>query len=180
MEMGYPIDTYCDDLRRCLRKSQSNKAQGRPVSLLHPPAEQYSAQGPRSLTDGVGGITNYYHNWLGFFGDTLQATIDLGRVQQVDTLQMDFYCYPLSWIFLPQSVVAETSRDGLHWHASQPLHLETPQNLALPSLRTVALPLPQGRARYVRLTAIPLPEIPEWHRATGNPTWIFTDEIIIK
>lgn len=180
MEMGYSIDSYCDDLRRCLSKGRPNKAQGKPVSLLHPPAPQYAARGPQSLTDGVGGITNYSHNWLGFFGDTLQATIDLGHKQRVDSLLTDFYCYPLSWIFLPESVVVETSCDGRHWKASTPLQLATPQSLALPSLHTISLALPRGKARYVRLTAVPLPSIPAWHRAMGNPAWTFIDEIILR
>jgi hypothetical protein len=36
------------------------------------------------------------------------------------------------------------------------------------------------KASYLRVVAIPLPQIPLWHRATGQPAWIFTDEIIVN
>ena len=34
--------------------------------------------------------------------------------------------------------------------------------------------------RYIRVVAIPLAEIPAWHRAAGQKPWIFIDEIVVK
>lgn len=58
--------------------------------------------------------------------------------------------------------------------------VEPGTRLAVPEIKTFASPRFSRRARYVRVQAIPLPTIPVWHRAIGNPSWIFTDEIIVN
>ena len=60
------------------------------------------------------------------------------------------------------------------------LHPDDPARLAVPEIKTFATPRFNHRARYVRVQAVPLATIPTWHRATGNPAWIFTDEIIVN
>ena len=56
---------------------------------------------------------------------------------------------------------------------------DNPARLAVPEIKTFATRRFSRRERYVRIQAIPLSTIPAWHRATGNPAWLFTDEIIV-
>lgn len=180
MEMGVTPDEYGALMRRWCEKSFSRAfCWHQPVTLRHPATSPYNTA---SLTDGEGGIMDYRHRWLGFWGDTLDAVVDLGATCEIRSVSIDFYFYPLSWIFLPQWVRFQTSDDGTHWQPfGASMQGENPEVLATPSIHTFAQTMPQKqRARYVRVTAAPIAEIPAWHRAAGQKAWIFTDEIIVK
>ena len=181
-EMGYTLDEYRSDIAGYLAKcSQTNLARHCSVTLLHQPDSQYYAGGAQGLTDGRAGILDYRHSWLGFYGDTLDAVIDLGSRKRIYEIRLDFFYYPLSWIFLPQAINYYVSNDGRRWQLVDTIHPDDPGRLAVPEIKTFTTSgLKRCRARYVRVQAIPLPTIPSWHRATGNPAWIFTDEIIVK
>ena len=180
-EMGYTLDEYRADIDNFLAKTnQPNLARHCPVTLLHQPDSQYYADGPKGFTDGRAGILDYRHSWLGFYGDTLDAVIDLGRRTTLHEIKLDFFYFPLSWIFFPQTINFYISSNGRSWQLVGSLHPDNPQRLAVPEIKTFATPGFRSRARYVRVQAIPLSTIPSWHRATGNPAWLFTDEIIVK
>ena len=177
MEMGISPEEYRNTIFNYIDKRDPvNKAQHKSVSLRHPARAPYNAAG---LTDGKAGILDYRYRWLGFWGDTLDAVIDLGEVTEVNSLSMDFYFYPLSWIFLPQRIEFLGSYDGNHWQSLEVFTPENPEILATPSIRTITATTKE-RVRYVRVVAEPLSEIPAWHRAAGEKPWIFTDEIIVK
>ena len=180
-EMGYTLQEYRADIDNFLAKSlQPNLARHCPVTLLHQPDSQYFAGGAKGLTDGRAGILDYRHTWLGFYGDTLDAVVDLGSRKTIHEIRLDFFYFPLSWIFLPQTVNFYISNDGKRWQLVGTQCPDDPEHLAVPEIKTIATPSFRRRARYVRVEAIPLPTIPTWHRATGNPVWLFTDEIIVK
>ena len=180
-EMGYTLDEYRADIDNFLAKTtQPNLALHQPVTLRHQPDRQYYAGGAQGLTDGKAGILDYRHSWLGFYGDTLDAAIDLGSRKRIHEIRLDFFYFPLSWIFLPQTINYYVSKDGKHWQLVGTLHPDDPARLAVPEIKTLVTPHFNYRARYVRVEAIPLPTIPAWHRATGNPPWIFTDEVVVR
>ncbi|MBO4600292.1 MAG: DUF4838 domain-containing protein [Bacteroidales bacterium] len=180
-EMGYTLDEYRTDIDNYLAKTiQPNLARHCPVTLLHQPYSQYYAGGAQGLTDGKAGILDYRHSWLGFYGDTLDAVIDLGNCKRLHEIRLDFFYFPLSWIFFPQTINYYVSKDGKKWQPVGAFHPDGPEHLAVPEIKTFSTSRFNRRARYVRIEAIPLPTIPTWHRATGNPAWIFTDEIIVR
>ncbi len=180
-EMGYTLQEYRTDIENYLAKtSQPNLALHQLTTLLHQPDSQYYAGGAQGLTDGKAGILDYCHSWLGFYGDTLDAVIDLGSRKRIHEIRLDFFYYPLSWIFFPQTINYYVSKDGKDWQYVGTIHPDDPTRLAVPEIKTFASPRFSRRARYVRVQAIPLPTIPVWHRAIGNPSWIFTDEIIVN
>ncbi len=177
MEMGISPDEYRETILNYITKrAPGNKAQHKSVSLRRPATAPYNAA---ALTDGEAGILDYRYRWLGFWGDTLDAAIDLGEATEVNSVSMDFYFYPLSWIFLPRRIEFLGSYDGNHWQSLEVFTPENPEILATPSIRTITATTKE-RVRYVRVVAEPLSEIPAWHRAAGERGWIFTDEIIVK
>ncbi len=180
-EMGYTLQEYRADIDNFLAKSlQPNLARHCPARLRTQPDSRYIADGPQTLTDGRAGILDYRHSWLGFYGDTLDAVIDLGSRKPLHQIRLDFFYFPLSWIFFPQTINFYISNDGSSWRLIDSLHPDEPEHLAIPEIRTFSTRSFSRRARYVRVEAIPLPTIPTWHRATGNPAWLFTDEIIVR
>ena len=183
MEMGNSPEEYRTTILHYLEKrGLDNKTKHKKVTLRKAATAPYNTAG---LTDGEAGILDYRHRWLGFWGDTLDAVIDLGNPQTVNEISVDFYFYPLSWIFLPQRVMFAVSDDGEHWEWRYNNTNENPEVLATPEIYTykaerVCAIGESEKYRYVRVVADPLPEIPAWHRAAGQKPWIFTDEIIVR
>ena len=177
MEMGISPMSYYDEISRFVDKGMTERPLY-PVTLRKPATAPYNTAG---LTDGKAGIMDYRHNWLGFWGDTLDATIDLGEPTEIHEVSLDVYCYPLSWIFRPQIIEVYLSDDGLGWKKEGSCCPPQIEELATPSIFGFTNKFPTSRTtRYVRVVAQPLPEIPAWHRAAGQMAWIFTDEIIVK
>lgn len=180
-EMGYTLDEYRSDIENYISKCyRANLARNCSVTLKAQPKELYFCGGGVGLTDGQAGTLDYRHAWLGFYGDTLDAVVDLGRRQRVNEVRLDFFFYPLSWIFLPRRVEFYLSNNGRYWQLADTRWLANPEVLAVPQIKTCATWGLKRRARYVRVVAVPLETIPAWHRATGNAPWIFTDEIIVR
>lgn len=176
MEMGISPDAYDATMRHYIAKRSSPV---RPCTLRKPATAPYNVGG---LTDGKAGIMDYRHNWLGFWGDTVDAVVDLGRPQIVEEVAFDFYYLPLSWIFMPERIQCFVSADGEEWRQIGELTPDNPEALARPEIRTFRMPVASdtGDFRYVRLVATPLGQIPSWHRAAGQKPWIFIDEILVR
>ena len=179
MEMGVtPAECITNWTDNVSKRFGDNAARHKNVSLRKAATAPYNAA---CLTDGQCGILDYRHNWLGFWGDTLDAVIDLGEPQEISSVSLDFYFYPLSWIFRPQQIDVYLSDDGVLWEKKATDCPGSPEVLAKPQIYKFKNEFPKShRARYIRVVAIPLPEIPAWHRAAGLKPWIFTDEIIVK
>ena len=177
MEMGIKPRKYYDNLCHYADKAFYTGPR-HPITLRYPATAPYATG---RLDDGHVGILDYRHDWLGFWGDTLDATVTLGDSNTFSSVSLDFYFYPLSWIFLPQRVAFYVSDDMKNWRQEGEEQLESPEILATPSIHTVSFKSDEPiEAKYLRVVAEPLPEIPSWHRAAGEKPWIFTDEIFVK
>lgn len=176
MEMGISPDEYQRQMLHFVDKKHS-KLKIQKSKFRTPPTAPYDKA---TLTDGRVGIMDYRNDWVGYWGDTLKAVLTLGsKPVAVESVSMDFYFYPLSWIFLPQRVAMDVSTDGNSWRRVGEWHPENPEVLATPDIKTFRAEV-GAAVRYVRVVAEPIPEIPAWHRAAGQKAWIFSDEIVVK
>ncbi|RYF84794.1 MAG: beta-N-acetylhexosaminidase, partial [Chitinophagaceae bacterium] len=91
-----------------------NKATGKKVSITKTPNEKYPGQGGAfSLVNGVYSAKGLsYPDWLGFIGDDIETTIDLGKPSPIDSVRMHTINQNGSWVYLPQYVEIFTSSDG--------------------------------------------------------------------
>ena len=152
-------------------------AHDRKLALAHPYAPQYSADGPRTLIDGLRGGPDWRTGgWQGFQGDDLDATVDLGALRDVTAVRAGFMQDVGSWIWWPTEFSVSTSLDGKtfaplgsvtntsdeHADAVQALVFEVPKKV---------------RARYVRVVAKNRGVCPTWHSGAGHKAWVFADEI---
>lgn len=180
-ERGTTPDSYRYDVKSVLEETlRPGKAYKCQVRLVEPPSENYPVGGAAALTDGIRGLNDYNVNWAGFYGNEMNATLDLGSVQQVDTVSVRFLQFIQAWIFLPKTVAVEASEDGIRFRpvgkAVNPYGPEetgsftfdftvTPQNL---------------RTRYIRLSTTSLLQCPPGHPGHGLDSWIFTDEVVVR
>lgn len=179
MEMGISLDDYEGyTVENITKRFGKNLARNKKYRLLHPATAPYNQC---SLTDGKCGVLDYRHNWLGFWGDTMDMVVDLELPTEISRIELNFYFFPLSWIFLPQHVKFLVSSDGNKWNKSGEVYPDNPQILATPHICPLGVDIFEKKQyRYIRIIAEPLPCIPAWHRASGLKSWIFTDELIVK
>jgi hypothetical protein len=147
-------------------------------------SNQYNAGGNDALIDGIRGSKDFRTGaWQGYQDTDVIAVIDLGRVRPFDTVSVNFLQDQRSWIFFPTDVECYVSDNPRTFYKNLP-----PQKIdaTLPAyeseIRTVQFSMGGYSARYVKIVAKNLGDLPEWH--LGYPyngkAWIFVDEIEIK
>ncbi|MGC6466103.1 MAG: PQQ-dependent sugar dehydrogenase [Akkermansiaceae bacterium] len=153
---------------------------GRPVKLKVLPSRRYFGAGPAELLDGVGGSEKDLKNdWLGFEGEDFEATIDLGKEISIREVGLSSCQMTSAGVFLPKSVEIEVSKDGKEFRSSAVVSHEVSQRD--PNLKTVlSATMDQVNARYLRVKAVSLGTIPDWHQARGRKAWLFVDEILVN
>jgi len=152
----------------------------RDVKFDKPSSTKYPGAGPVTAINGKRGSPDFHDGeWLGFEGDDVNATLDLGEVRTIRAITAGFLQEQGAWIFLPSKVVFAASDDGAHW---TPLTEQTnPVEQTERVLVKDFVHLPDTlRARYVRVSATNVGICPSWHSGAGTKAWAFMDEIIVQ
>jgi len=112
-------------------------------------------------------------DFLGFSGQDLDATIDLGKTEMLSSVRLHCFQQPASWIYLPEKVTASFSNDGTLFTDAVELMISDDDifNVLLPKETT---------ARYIRLIAKNAGMIKNGNPGSGNPAWLFADEIEVE
>ncbi len=144
----------------------------------------YSGGGYNALIDGqLGSNTTYADgHWQGYWGDSIDAVIDFGKPTVIHEVTMRFMQNTFDWILAPWDIVLMVSDDGEHWtiQVNWPGFNFSPRETGM-RLRNCRVPIFNGvTTRYLRVV-VPNPgPLPSWHPAPGQPSYLFTDEIIVK
>jgi alpha-L-fucosidase len=150
------------------------------ILLSAPASGKYPGRGGATLTDGVRGSADFQDGkWLGFEGEGVTATLDLGKTSPVRSISAGFLQQQGSWIFLPSRISIAVSVDGRTWRSlhAREVPLRRSEEVVVKDLahRTGGI-----TARYVRITARNVGRCPPWHPGAGEKAWLFVDEIIIE
>ena len=129
------------------------------------------------MIDGLKGTSNYRSGrWLGWFGETLDATIDMQNATEISNVKFNCNINMTDWIFNPKSIKVLVSDNGVSFKEvfSEEYALLNPdfENSILP----IDITFPSVKARYLELIVEPH-DCPEGHSGFGYPAWIFIDEI---
>ena len=153
-----------------------NKATGKKVSITKTPNDRYPGQGGAfSLVNGVyasNGLSN--PDWLGWIGDDLVATIDLGKKTPIDSVRMHTVNQNGSWVYLPQYVEVFFSSDGKNYASAGRSSTFITDTL---TLGWITVPVQKKQARFVKLVAKNYGVIPDGQPGGGTKAWLFADEI---
>lgn len=183
-----PLTVYAASFSNGVQVSQTlkwefvyNLATGKPVSLAKAPNQSYNTGGPFSLVDGrTGEIPWKGSDWLGWWGDTLDATIDLGKDTIVHRIRVHTLSDHGSWIYEPGSLNGFStyySSDGKTFHLLGYDGTITPAKDGVYTHNVSASPV---RARYIRIVVTPTSIIPSGSPGEGNPGWLFVSEIEVN
>ncbi|MCC8071401.1 MAG: glycoside hydrolase family 20 protein [Bacteroidales bacterium] len=172
-EGGRPSTVYVDSV-------SFNKATSHPIELRNQPPSRYSADGPQTLVDGKFGPNGYSNgSWVGFYGNGLDAVIDLQQPTQVEEVTIRACVATGDWVFDARSLKVETSMDGQTY--TQVACEEYPaMKMSSDNIVTHAVKFSPVEARYVRVIADAESKIPDWHPGAGRAGFLFIDEIEIN
>lgn len=180
-EHGTPPDAYDASTRRFLERSTlPHLARSRPVALGHPASPKYHGGDAGALTDGIKGWDDYHVHWLGFEGEELEATVDLGGRQTVSRVETDFLQDINSWVFMPRVVACAISEDGSDWRPIGEITNTVPAERWGPIVAPFDFACAPTPARFVRVQTVSWKTCPAWHKGSGGPAWIFIDEIAVR
>ena len=162
-------------------------ARGCKVIYNAPYNSTYAAGGDTALTDGLhGGWTYGDGRWQGFISrGRLDVTVDLGRVQDVCSVELDFMQVCGPEVFLPAEVVISASSDGVSFVELRRITREVVRDDRVTFVTdgwyagggasgasdvSGASVGASVSARYIRVQA----------RSGPYGGWVFTDEIVVR
>lgn len=151
-----------------------NKATGKPVKLSADPEKNYPGQGGFTLTDGVQNTKGMSRTseFLGFLRD-VDATIDLGSVQNFTTINAHVLEHTGSWIFAPRMVSYFKSVDGVKYEKIGDVFSYSGKSNLVYAIKD------DITARFIKVTFTNMGTIPEGNAGAGKKAWMFIDEIEI-
>ena len=159
--------------RPAAQSSVEHLARGCKVIYNAPYNSTYAAGGDTALTDGLhGGWTYGDGRWQGFISrGRLDVTVDLGRVQDVRSVELDFMQVCGPEVFLPAEVVISASSDGVSFVELRRITREVIRDDRVTFVTDGWYADGQSvSARYIRVQA----------RSGQFGGWVFTDEIVVR
>ena len=153
----------------------------RSVKITNPFSLQYTAGGDIALVNTLRGGNDFKTgNWQGYWGVDLDATIDLGEVQQVRRIGAGFLQDQNSWIFMPEWVQFEISADSIHFEPLKRIENDVDEKAEGGIVKDFEIRISRQNVRYIRVYAKNKAFCPDWHKGAGEPAWIFVDEVWVK
>lgn len=157
-----------------------NKATGKQIELSASPSKQYGGDGPFTLVNGVQNEKGLARSkeFLGFSGTDCIATIDLGKPESVQKLNIHTFEQKASWIHPPASATIEISDNGTDYRTLDAM--PTPLYDARKRMTALQFNFSATNTRYVRVTIKNKGVIPAGQAGAGNKAWLFVDEIEVE
>ena len=107
--------------------------------------------------------------------------MDFGARTDVSDISMRFMQNTFDWILAPREIRVYASEDGREWTLVADRHFVMEPRETGMRLRNYAVSLDGTvKCRMIRVV-VPNPgPLPEWHTAPGQPSYLFTDEIVVR
>ena len=151
-----------------------HKAIGKPVSYSPLYHKSYQGQGEGTLTNVIRGTKNFHDGqWLGWLGDDVTLTVDLGETTEVSEVRIGAMDAQSSGIYFPERLRVALSADGKNYRevAAQ----EEPCTIkGKPSLKDFVLKFDPKSTRYLQIQLKNVKTPPK-----GGDAWLFIDEILV-
>ena len=167
-------------LSKIEREFHFNKATAKKITLVNKPSVNYPGNGPFTLVDGIHNNKGMMRSseFVGFSGTDLDATIDLGAETNISTIILHVFDQPGSWIYLPRLLEITYSPDE---KMTDPLKIvrKAIDPVKEMGARTIRIDSNQ-QCRYLRVVAKNIGVIPDGNPGSGNPGWLFVDEIEVR
>ena len=160
-------------------KVVKHKAVRKPISLKGNPHKSYKGEGASSLVNGFRGSFDCKDGqWLGFWGEDFEATVDLENVDFIKSVNVSFLQDQPSWIFFPENISISTSKDGKVFQNRKSQFVKLSNNDEL-EYRSFKFEI-ENSIRYIKIEAKNIGKCPDWLSTDNGDAWLFIDEIVVK
>ncbi len=157
------------------------KSSAKKITANQPVNKQYEFNGITTLVDGLKGNGNYKTGrWIAFYGNDLDATIDLGKSEEISKVAFTANVEKGDWVFGARSFTVETSTDGKTFTEVAAEKYPSLKSDDRNGLYEYSLEFPATSAQYVRVVVESEKSIPAWHGGVGKAGFLFVDEISIN
>ena len=149
-----------------------HKAVGKQVSINKMPHRAYSGSGALGLINGISGSNKRFGDkeWLGFWGEDIEITIDLGKTMKINSVETRFYNGNGQWIYAPKEVLLSIDNRPF-----EVFGVRNEDSLLIDWRKNV-----NYLGRVIKLKIPNYGNIPDGKQGAGNKAWTFIDEIIIN
>lgn len=172
---------YCVLYReRYMPRERPNLAAGATITASSPLRAPYSQLGTSSLTDGIYGGATFKDSWIGWEGEDVTLTVDLGSEKRFTTIGADFLHQLGQWILLPKSVEYSTSVNGSDFMPFGTVVIPEDNDVRVKFLNACHAAESPVSARYIQVKIEGTKICPHWHYGVGNKCWFFIDEITVE
>ena len=150
-----------------------HKAVGTKITINKTPHKAYSGGGAKGLINGISGSDTRYGDkeWLGFSGEDIEITIDLGKETEINSIETRFHNGNGHWIYAPKVIEFGFQNHGLDSKVEIPV---MEKNIIDIKIKADVL------SRYIYFRIPNYGIIPKGKQGAGNKAWTFIDEIIIN
>lgn len=153
------------------------------VHLLSEYSNQYAAGGKLALIDGIiGGNEFRTGDWQGYWAQDIVLELTISGARSLSGIEIGCLSDMKSWIFLPKTVLFEGSTDGINFELLGEVtsKQETEKDMA-PHKAPYSVGWNTSKTfKKIRITVKNPGKCPQWHLGSGNDTWLFVDEILLK
>jgi hexosaminidase len=168
--VGYP-------LKKSFSTQLADKCQ---VSYAYAYNDSYASTGERALVDNQFALNRGDDpRWQGFEGVDFDVTLDLGEMQQISRVSLNFFQHiGATSVMLPANVEISISKDGAKYQRVLKKEVETVTERA-PIIKAFTATFPNQEVGFIHIKGTNRKVLPDWHIRKG-PAWVFVDEISIK
>ncbi len=156
-----------------------NKATGKKITLSTPADAKYPGDGAFTLVNGVQNTAGLSKSseFLGFNGKNCEAVIDLGKTENISKVIVHALHQTGDWIWQPASVEVFVSNDGNNFisvgSSTEYIKKENAKG-------TMTIGFAAANCRYLKVFIKNWGTIPQGNSGSGNPAWLFVDEIEVE
>jgi len=131
------------------------------------------------MVNGIVGSNERYGDgeWLGWSGEDFEATIDLGKIQDINNISLRFYNGNGQWIYLPKKVIISSSSDGKTFTEIMARDIPTESTEKVVNLN---LDFPKAKTQHLKIKAERYGVIEDGKQGAGHEAWLFVDELVVR
>ncbi len=151
------------------------------ILLLKPVDSNYMKIKPRVLIDLDKGDLNFGSGkWLGFRKKGLECLLFFRKPVKVEDITLSALVDINSFIMPPVKVEVWGGNERSAMRLLGRLQPEQPLKAIPAYLDAYELHFSPVLVRYLRVVAIPVEKLPDWHQGKGQKGWIMTDELFVN
>ncbi len=142
---------------------------------------EYSSDNYAALFDGLPGNKNDLKDgsWLGFNGTDVDFLFDFEKKTGLRECYLSLLSAPNMWVISPSKIEVKVSNDAINYKVVAQLDVNPSFDINETKQQLYTLQF-KASARFLKLSVYNGGLLPASHSGSGNPSWLFIDEIVVQ